>query len=200
MTAPAHWLGGCALLALGTLLVATQPSAPWDWQPALATRQPWRWWTAAFVHWSPGHLGANLAGLALVAALGWRARCGRRATLAWALAWPLTHLGLLLQPALTHYGGLSGVLHAGVATLAVHLLGQAGRRALGAALLAGLLAKVLLEAPWGAPLRAVPGWDILIAPAAHASGAAAGLLCALAGAAAAARTVTCAAAGRDPAP
>ena len=39
-------------------------------------------------------------------------RCARPAdrvdAWAWFVAWPLTHLGLLLQPSLLHYGGLSG--------------------------------------------------------------------------------------------
>jgi hypothetical protein len=109
------------------------------------------------------------------------ADCGRRAALAWALAWPLTQWTLLLQPTLASYGGLSGWLHAGVAVAAWQLLrGDRGqRRWIGAALLAGLLAKVVLEAPWLGALRAVPGWDIAIAPLAHAGGAAAGMLCAL---------------------
>jgi hypothetical protein len=44
----------------------------------------------------------------------------------------------------------------------------------------GLLAKVMLEQPLGPALRQVPGWDIALAPLAHATGAAAGALCALA--------------------
>ena len=43
------------------------------------------------------------------------------AALAWALAWPLTHLALLAEPALLRYGGLSGVLRAGAAVAAVAL-------------------------------------------------------------------------------
>jgi len=134
------------------------------------------------VHLSPLHLVANLLGTALVAALGLAAGCGRRAALAWALAWPLTHATLLLQPALSTYGGLSGVLHAGVAVAAWQLLrgGRGAHRAVGAALAIGLLLKLGLEAPWQGPLRQVPGWDIAIAPLAHAGGAAAGWLCALA--------------------
>ncbi len=152
------------------------------WQPELWATQPWRWWTAAAVHLSALHLGANLAGTALVAKLGVVVGCGRRAALAWALAWPLCHLGLLLQPELQRYGGLSGVLHAGVAVAAVQVLGTARgwRHRIGAALLAGLLLKILLEAPWAGPVRQIPGWDIAIAPLAHATGTAAGLLCALA--------------------
>ncbi|HEY0858541.1 MAG TPA: hypothetical protein VGE16_15865, partial [Albitalea sp.] len=54
-----------------------------------------------------------------------------------------------------------------------------GRRRVGLALLAGLALKVLLEAPWAGALRHPHGWDIAVAPLAHASGALAGLLCAL---------------------
>ena len=43
-----------------------------------------------------------------------------------------------------------------------------------ALLLAGLAAKLALEAPWGPPTRSVPGWDLAIAPLAHAAGALAG--------------------------
>jgi hypothetical protein len=88
---------------------------------------------------------------------------------------------LLLQPALRHYGGLSGVLHAGVAVVAVSLLGQPNRarRAIGGTVLLGLALKVIFEAPWAGAVRQVPGWDIGIAPLAHATGAAAGVLCAL---------------------
>ncbi len=74
------------------------------------------------------------------------------------------------------------MLHAAVAVAAWQLLrGGAGqRRTIGLALACGLLAKLLLEAPWQGPLRQVPGWDFAVAPAAHTSGALAGWLCALA--------------------
>ncbi len=187
MSAVAHrsaapWLALCALAAGGALLAQALDLATLRWQPELVLRQPWRWISAAWVHLSTLHLAANLAGCALVAALGVAAGCGARATAAWALAWPLTHLGLLGQAALTSYGGLSGVLHAAVAVAAWQLLrGEHGlRRAVGAALLAGLVVKLLLEAPWSGPLRQVPGWDIAIAPLAHTTGALAGWLCAVA--------------------
>jgi rhomboid family GlyGly-CTERM serine protease len=168
-----------ALLGAGAALGVGVPAAAFDWQPALAAREPWRWWTAAWVHWSPLHLGANLAGTALVGALGVVAALPTRVTLAWATAWPLTHLGLLLQPTLAHYGGLSGVLHAGAAAAAVALLTleRGRRRVLGGMLAAGLVFKVLSEAPWAGPLIQPAGWDIAIAPLAHATGAAAGALC-----------------------
>jgi rhomboid family GlyGly-CTERM serine protease len=172
----AAWLALAATLALGSVVAWWLPAVALDWQPALALNEPWRWWTAAFVHWSPRHLGANLIGAALVAALGAAARVPRSAALAWGLAWPLTHVGLLAQPALAHFGGLSGALHAGVAVAALHLLrcGHGRHRLVGGAVLAGLALKVLLEAPWGPALRHPPGWDIAVAPLAHATGLLAG--------------------------
>lgn len=151
------------------------------WEPGLAWREPWRWWSAAWLHFSTLHLVANLAGGTLVIALGWSAAVERRDVLAWSLAWPLGHLALLMQPALLRYGGLSGVLHAGVAVVAVRLLRRGGQaRPLGAAIAAVLLLKLLLEAPWRGPLSHPAGWDIAVAPLAHSTGAACGALLALA--------------------
>lgn len=174
------WPGLCGCLAVGAAMAVGQDADSWNWQPALVLQEPWRLWTAALVHLSPLQLGANLMGVALLAALGVAAGCGPRASLAWALAWPLTHLGLLWQPALQHYAGLSGVLHAGTAVVAVHLWVQATgrRRSIGLALALGLVTKVLLETPWSGAPRLTSSWDIAIAPLAHATGALAGLVCA----------------------
>ena len=168
------WLAGA--LAAASLLAAALPPDALDWQPGRALAEPWRWWTAAAVHWSPLHLRANLAGAALLAALGLAARLPPSATWAWVLAWPLTQLGLLARPDLAHVGGLSGVLHAGVAIAALGLLQRerGARRAIGAALGLGLLLKVALEAPWGPALTQPAGWDIALAPWVHASGLLAG--------------------------
>jgi rhomboid family GlyGly-CTERM serine protease len=170
-----------AALALLDALAGLAPRDALDWQPARALAEPWRAWTAAFVHWTPWHLAANTIGCAVVAAFGWAAQVAPRATLAWIVAWPLGHLALALQPALVSYGGLSSVLHAGVAIAAWQLLRQAhGRaRAVGTLVLIGLALKVVLEAPWRAPTQLVPGWDFPVAPLAHATGALAGLLCAV---------------------
>lgn len=154
------------------------PASAIEWQPALAARQPWRAWTAAWVHYSSAHLALNMAGAVLVAMLGAFARVPARAAAAWALAWPLTHAALLLRPGLAHYGGLSGVLHAGVAVVAVALLG-AGARRVGGALLLGLLAKVASEAPWAAALPYSDALGIRVVPFSHAAGLVAGVLCAL---------------------
>lgn len=171
------WVGCAGLMAFGAVLGALAPRDALEWQPALALRQPWRWFSAAAVHYSAAHLGVNLLGAALVGALGWAARVPAAMALAWILAWPLTHLALLLQSELTHYGGLSGVLHAGVAVVAVHLVCEgAGHRIIGAVMTVLLAAKIAGEAPWVPVHHAELG--IVVAPLAHATGAVAGAACA----------------------
>lgn len=173
------WVALAASLALASLLATRlAPAAAIDWQPGLAAGQPWRAWSAALLHYSPLHLAANLAGAALVAGLGWVARVRAPTVGAWFAAWPMTQFGLLLRPDLVHYGGLSGVLHAGAACAALALVvnDRGRRRAIGAMVLAGLALKVAGEAPWSAALLRQPaGWDIAIVPFAHASGLVAGL-------------------------
>jgi rhomboid family GlyGly-CTERM serine protease len=178
MCGPRAWVcvavgfAGCALLGW--------PLAPAsiDWQPALAWRQPWRAFTAIGVHYSAAHLVGNLAGAALVGVFGVAARVPARMAWAWLAAWPLTHLGLLVRPDLAHYGGLSGVVHAGVAIVIVFVLASGTRRQrlVGSAVLVGFCAKLLSEAPWGAALRHPAGWDIAVAPIAHTTGAIAGAI------------------------
>jgi len=167
------------LWALAAGLAVALPTELLDWQPALAWREPWRFFSAAFVHWSAQHLIANLAGCAMLAWLGAAASLPARCSGAWLLAWPLTQAGLLARPALLHYGGLSGLLHAGAALAVLELLlARRGReRLIGAALGLGLVAKLWLEHPLAdPPLREVAGWDILLAPVAHLSGVLAGAL------------------------
>ncbi|MDO9314123.1 MAG: hypothetical protein Q7T97_06225 [Burkholderiaceae bacterium] len=166
-----HLVGGQA---------ASAPTRPWthaiDWQPALAHAEPWRAWTAVFVHYSNLHLAANLAGSVGVAAWGWVGRVPARTVVAWVIAWPLVQWGLLMQPELLHYGGLSGVLHAGVAVVAVHLAcsGSCAQRRIAVAVLAVLVGKLLFESPWAGAISHPPGWDIAVAPGAHVSGVLAG--------------------------
>ena len=167
-------------LALGALAGWSLDHEALDWQPALSFSEPWRLWTAAFVHLSPVHLQANLFGCAVVAAFGIAAGLPRSASWAWFAAWPMTHAALALQPQLVHFGGLSGVLHAGVAVASVYIVAlQPGRRRwIGVAVLAGLAAKLVLEQAWVGPTQAVAGWDFRVAPLAHLTGSVAGLLCA----------------------
>lgn len=176
-----HWLAFCALLGLGALAAQPLPDASIEWQPLRAATQPWRWWSAAFVHYSPLHLAANVGACAVVGAFGWAARLPVRWTAAFAVAWPLTHLALLAVPALARYGGLSGMLHAGVAITCIGLMWRerGSRRAIGAAVFVGMGVKLLIERPWQGPVQHLPEWDIGVAPIAHVAGAAAGIACAL---------------------
>lgn len=166
-----------ALLGLPALAIA--PADPLalrllSWQPQQVWAEPWRCWSAAWVHLTPSHRWADLAGLALVGALGVVAGLPRRAAWAWALAWPLLHLTLQLQPQLTRYVGLSGVLYAGAAVVAVESLAarRHGRmlRWVGLALLVGLLVRVGFDRAWERVVYRPPGWDFSVAPLAHAAG------------------------------
>lgn len=174
------WVGLALLLAALALAGWPMPRDALDWQPALAFTEPWRAVTAVGVHYSGQHLGVNLAGLVVTALFGVVARAPAPLAAAWLAAWPLTQFGLLVKPELRHYGGLSGVLHAGFAGIVVFLLvtGTRAQRGVAAAVLVGGAAKLLNEAPWGPALRHPAGWDIAIAPLAHTTGALAGALCA----------------------
>jgi hypothetical protein len=142
------WVVLAALLCAGALLVSALGAAggaggatlatatlarALDWQPALGLHEPWRLWTAAWVHWSMPHLLVNALGASVVAFVGWRARLDGAAALAWFIAWPLTQLAMAalgaerVGAAMPHYGGLSGVLHAGVAVLGLSLAWPATR-------------------------------------------------------------------------
>lgn len=173
-------LGWLLLPSLAVHMVGAPAPRLLDAQPGLIWSQPWRCWSAAWVHWSVLHLVANTAGTLLLLTLGWTARVPLRAVWAWALAWPLVSPGIaLLQPGLAHYGGLSGVLHAGVAVVLVWLLRQPPQarreRRVGLALFAGLMLKLASERFWTLELQQVAGWDIAVVPLAHAVGTVAGL-------------------------
>ncbi len=178
--AGAAWAGVAALLALVALTGWRVPHEAIDWQPALAWREPWRAVSAVGVHYSLLHLIGNLIGTALAGWFGVIARVPARLAWAWLAAWPLTQFGLLSRPDLAHFGGLSGVLHAGVAAVVVWvgLRGTPAQRAVAAAVGLGLVVKLLLEQPWGEALRHPSGWGIATAPLAHTTGALAGAACA----------------------
>ena len=129
------WVAMTALLCTGAIVEAiasglhgTPVSRLLAWQPGLGLSQPWRLWTSAWVHWSLPHLIVNLVGAAVIGAIGWRARAPTRTAAAWFLAWPLTQLLMALPDSavllekMAYYGGLSGVLHAGVIVLGLSLV------------------------------------------------------------------------------
>lgn len=181
--APKHgsagWVIVAALLCAWALVAGRLDARLIDWQPALALREPWRALTAVGVHYSPLHLAANLAGALLTGAFGVAAAVPPRAAWAWLAAWPLTQFGLCVAPELTHFGGLSGVLHAGVVIVVVCLLvqGTAAQRGIAVLVLIGYAAKLVAEDPTGPALRHPEGWDIATAPIAHAAGTLAGAAC-----------------------
>ncbi|WP_431100499.1 rhombosortase [Roseateles noduli] len=194
------WLLVAMALAIGSMVAWIQPpqvQAAMAWRPELAATEPWRAVSAAWLHWSPQHLIANLAGCAVIGLLGIAARLTARDAAAWLLAWPLTQFGLLIEPSLERFGGASGVLHAGVAVAAIGMMrmrASHGReRVIGLLIGIGLAVKVAAERPLSGPaLRHWDGWNIAIAPLAHLTGLIAGvataLLCALAARAWASRT------------
>jgi rhomboid family GlyGly-CTERM serine protease len=173
------WAALAAVLVAGSVFSLWLPAAALDWQPELAAREPWRAFSAAFVHWSDRHLVANLFAAAVVGAYGCAAQLPREQAAAWFIAWPVSHLMLLVRPELAHYGGLSGMLHGGVAITCLWLLvrTRGGRRTVGALVSVGLVLKLASETPWGPALQHSEEWDIAVVPLAHATGAIAGVLC-----------------------
>lgn len=171
------WLGVGLALGLPALagLLPTPVPDTWALHPSSGLHQnPLNYWTCAWLHANSRHLLANLAGLALVMLLGWTWRLPSHSALAWALAWPLTHLALLLDPRLDTYYGLSGVLHAGVGVIGVSLITHA-RPTQGWLLLLGLLAKCGLENPQLNATVVRPDLGMTVAPLAHLAGALVGL-------------------------
>jgi rhomboid family GlyGly-CTERM serine protease len=174
------WVGLAGLLGACALLGWRLQRETIDWQNALALSEPWRAFSAVGVHYSERHLWANLAGVVLVAAFGVAARVPVRIAWAWFAAWPLTQFGLLVRPELAHYGGLSGVLHAGMAAALTYLIfaGRPSQRWVARVVLLGLFAKLASESPWGPALTHPADWDIAVAPIVHVTGAFAGIICA----------------------
>ncbi len=174
MSAGQPWRLVALLLAAGSgLLFLLGPAGRW----ALDHAHPQHLLLAGLSHWNAWHALGNLAGLAVLGLLGQRAGLGRAEAQAWLISGPLAHALLLLHPQLPPYTGLSAWLHAGVAVAALALLRRPGReRRIGAAILLGLLLKLLLEQPWGPLLRADDWWGGATLPLAHAAGAGTGLM------------------------
>ena len=181
------WWAACAAMAFlsGAVSLLNDLLGPgWgstlDWQPEQVLRQPWRWWTPAWVHFNGLHLAANVLGCGVLAYWAQATQTPTRWLWVWMMAWPLTHLMLLLEPRLTHYGGLSGVLHAGVAVVTCRALwrGVGAQKKLAGAVALGLAIKLVVEQPWDWPVPVSPWWGFSLVTLAHATGALSGLMCA----------------------
>jgi membrane associated rhomboid family serine protease len=152
------------------------------WRAGETLSQPWTWWTTAWVHIHTPHLVANQLALGALAALAWVFRPDRAATLAWALAWPLSTVALLAWPQVGYSAGLSGVLHAAVAVAGTTLCMQrrmVGLRYWGGGLLSGLVFKLVLEQAWHQPVVWDDAANLSVVRAVHLSGAISGVVLAV---------------------
>lgn len=176
------WLLLCALHGVASMLLwwAREPAVQaLTWRAELWPAQPWTLWTSAWVHLNTPHLIGNQLALGALTAAGWVLRPPLSATLAWALSWPLLQASLDWWPHVGYAVGLSGLLHAGVMVLGLHLLvGAAPQRARpwGAILVSGLLIKLLIEQGWRQPVVWDPGNEVSVVQAAHLAGAVWGAL------------------------
>jgi rhomboid family GlyGly-CTERM serine protease len=175
---------GLAWLVVVVLLAALfLPGEALEYRRALALREPWRLFTAHFVHL--GFLHALLNGVALVLlAHLFAGRLRARAFFGILALSPvlLSAAFLLVLPELQWYRGLSGVLHAlFFAGCVVWIADSAGRaRWLPIAALVGGAIKVLLEQPWDASFPVHELLRIAVVPQAHLIGAIVGTAAGLA--------------------
>jgi hypothetical protein len=182
MTGTRAWLLLCVLHGVASMLLWwADPSAvdALTWRASQWPSQAWTLWTSAWVHLNTPHLVGNQLALGALTAMGWVLRPPLSAVLAWAVSWPLLQAGLVLWPLVGYAVGLSGVLHAGVAVLGLHLLMGAaprGARPWGATLLGGLLLKVMLERGWYHPVLRDTEADMPVVQAAHLTGVVCGVV------------------------
>ena len=152
------------------------PSLIWNSQNWLQT--PWVLWTAPLVHPSWAHGLANLLALVLLCALAYQDRVLKTWGIGIFVLWPLSTLSLVALPyfgiTLTHYAGLSGLLHGAAVWLGYLLLCRS--RWVGVTLLLGITAKLLSEQAWTPPVRWTDDWGFHVAQIAHLMGALTGLL------------------------
>jgi rhomboid family GlyGly-CTERM serine protease len=175
------WGGVC--LALGALCISAW-LLPVDWQIAMRWRadewmaKPWTLWSASLTHLSDLHLLANLVGLFCLAVIGQHLGANHHDALALLLAWPLTHLALLLWPQIQLYAGFSGMNYALagilIARSAIYFIVNRTVSLIGFVFTGLLLAKLIWEAAWAQPLRTDPSWGFTVVQAAHLSGAVCG--------------------------
>ena len=173
MKASRGWLLLCALHGVASMLLwwAREPAlAALTWRADAWDRQPWTLWTSAWVHLNTPQLIFNQIALGALTAFAWVIRPNWTCTLAWLLAWPLGQLSLLWWPQIGYAVGLSGLLHAGTAVMAMHLvLGSLPipkARRWGGLLLAGLavacVAALCLDAATGP--SGLSAWRIVTVP------------------------------------
>ncbi len=182
MRGPRTWLLLCAVHGVISMILwwAREPAVQaLIWRADEWHASPWTLWTSAWVHLNTPHLIGNQLALGALTAAGWVLRPPPSATLAWALSWPLVQVSLMAWPHVGYAVGLSGLLHAGTAVLALHLLlgpVPRGLKPWGGLLLGGLFLKLLIEQAWTRPVIWDPGNEMSVVQAAHLCGVGWGLL------------------------
>ena len=135
--------------------------------------------TAPLMQLALPQAAAQWLALGALAMLGASVDAGRADSQALLLSVPLGTLMLALFPQVPAFWGLSGVVHAGAAVLALRALGAPTTRWLGLWLAGGLMVKLALEHACEVPFAFDAGWAHNVVFAAHLTGAAAGLMAAL---------------------
>lgn len=183
MTRPVAWLILCGVHAVGSMLLwwlGDWAVARLVWRAETWWAQPWTLWSSAWVHLNTPQLILNQFALGALTACAWVLRPPLSATVAWLAAWPLAQASLPLWPHIGYAAGLSGVLHAGVAVLAVVLLARCivvpKARRWGALLLTALLVKLWMEQAWSHPVAWDSGSEVSVVQALHLTSALWGLL------------------------
>jgi rhomboid family GlyGly-CTERM serine protease len=177
------WSGLCATLALLCIAVWLLPvdgqiALRWRADGWLAT--PWTLWSASLTHLSDPHLLANLVGLLCLTIIGEHLGANHHDAVALLLAWPLTHLALLLWPQIQLYAGFSGLNYAVagivIARSAIDFIVDRRFSVIAFFFTSLLLAKLIWEAPWAQPLRMDASWGFTVVQAAHLTGFLSGML------------------------
>ena len=182
MTTPIAWLLLCMLHGVASMLVWWGQASAVDlltWRADDWTVRPWTLWTSAWVQVNTPQLIANQIALGALTAFAWVIRPGRVSALAWWACWPLTQAAMALWPQIGYSAGLSGLLHAGAAVLAMQLLWRRTAvpkaRRWGGLLLLALVGKMLLEQGWAYPVVWSESNGTSVVQAAHLVGTAWGL-------------------------
>ena len=176
------WLSLCLLHAVASMLVwwgGAAVARAFTWHADNWWQHPWTLWTTPWVHINTPHLIGNQLAVGALAAMAWLVRPNAVASVAWLLAWPTLTLLLPLWPHIGYAVGLSGLIHAAVAVVAVHLLlcqdkWVPNSRRWGGLLAFGLCAKLGLEQGWHWPVVWSSSADMSVVQAAHLTGAVAG--------------------------
>ncbi|MDO5626403.1 MAG: hypothetical protein Q4G71_17160 [Pseudomonadota bacterium] len=171
------WPFTCLLLVAASTALGITAALGWltpyalIWHADGWRQAPWTLWTAAFIHLQPAHGLAGALALGALGVLGMALGAGRRDALALLIAWPLGTLALVRWPQVAGVYGLSPLIHAAAAVLAVRALGRADTRWLGLLMAGGLLVKLALERGWAVPVAFNAGWGFNVVYAAHLTSA-----------------------------